>query len=143
MKAAICESGDSYHSREPPGEPFFALPAASGIVIPELMVIRRFPDPNLYRFGAARRAGAWPYFSINGNKMAERLYGDFRMKHILLLLLLYAQIAGVSIQLPQAAPTHCAAELRAAMHRMHDAAAKVTATKDTDRDFVRLMLPHH
>jgi len=66
------------------------------------------------------------------------------MKHILLLLLLYAQIAGVSIHLPQAAaPADCAAELRAAMHRMHDAAAKVAATKDTDQDFVRLMLPHH
>src|SRR5260221_3029578 len=78
------------------------------------------------------RSAGGEYFSINGNKMAEPLYGDFRMKHILLLLLLYAQIAGVSIQLPQAAPTHCAAELRAAMHRMHDPAAKVTATKAQD-----------
>jgi len=84
------------------------------------------------------------YFSRNGNKMAEPLYGDFRMKHILLLLLLYAQNAGVSIQLPQAAtPADCAAELRAAMHRMHDAAAKITATSNADEDFVRLMLPHH
>lgn len=83
-------------------------------------------------------------FSRNGNKMTEPLYGDFRMKHILLLLLLYAPIAGVSIHLPQvAAPADCAAELRAAMHRMHEAAAKVTATKDTDQDFVQLMLPHH
>ncbi len=89
------------------------------------------------------RSAGGEYFSINGNKMAEPLYGDFRMKHILLLLLLYAQIAGVSIQLPQAAPTNCASELRAAMHRMHEAAAKVTATKDTDQDFVQLMLPHH
>lgn len=66
------------------------------------------------------------------------------MKHILLLLLLYAPIAGVSIQLPQAAaPADCAAELRAAMHRMHEAAATITATSNADEDFVRLMLPHH
>jgi hypothetical protein len=88
-------------------------------------------------------------FSTDGNKMSGPLYGDFRMKHILLLLLLYAPIASVpinsasGIHSPQAAPTNCASELRAAMHRMHDAAAKIAATSNADEDFVRLMLPHH
>lgn len=73
------------------------------------------------------------------------------MKSVLLLLLLSTPNAGVpingasGINSPQAAaaPTDCAAELRAAMHRMHDAAAKITATSNADEDFVRLMLPHH
>jgi len=73
------------------------------------------------------------------------------MKSALLLLILSAPIAGVAINgasginsvQAAAAPRNCASDLRAAMHRMHEAAAKITATSNADEDFVRLMLPHH
>jgi uncharacterized protein (DUF305 family) len=43
----------------------------------------------------------------------------------------------------RAGAAHCSIELRAAMHRMHEAMAHIPAAPDADEDFVRLMIPHH
>jgi uncharacterized protein (DUF305 family) len=42
-----------------------------------------------------------------------------------------------------ATPDNCAAELRAAMNRMHESMSHLPAAANADEDFVRLMIPHH
>lgn len=69
------------------------------------------------------------------------------MKTILIFLIataaLFARQEKKSTSVPQAAPNNCAAELRAAMNRMHESMSHLPTAANADEDFVRLMVPHH
>lgn len=69
------------------------------------------------------------------------------MKTILIFLIattaLFARQEKKSTSAPQAAADNCAAELRAAMNRMHESMSHLPTAANADEDFVRLMIPHH
>ncbi|HLK52446.1 MAG TPA: DUF305 domain-containing protein [Candidatus Angelobacter sp.] len=68
------------------------------------------------------------------------------MKTILIFLIattaLVARQEKNSTNVPPA-QDNCAAELRAAMNRMHESMSHLPAATNADEDFVRLMIPHH
>ena len=72
---------------------------------------------------------------------------DSKMKTILILVVLaITPIIPQNASKPSnlnPAPGNCAADLRAAMGRMHEIMSHLPAAANADEDFVRLMIPHH
>jgi Domain of unknown function (DUF305) len=71
---------------------------------------------------------------------------DHKMKAFLVFLIVITAsltLQGGSAPNGSAIPDNCAAELRAAMNRMHESMSHQPTAANADEDFVRLMVPHH